>query len=537
MRHRNFRWLSSLLTTLLLIGLLPALGASAAERWQSSGFPSVWIAAGGGLNLKTNKPGQDLVLNGTKLTSKGGILILSGADGIDPYMVVPTTGYATTVNVADVEWKIAVVKLADGGYAQVEFGYGWRGGSGFSKFQVRSWYLASAESATTAPENKPPTAAPTPGGCPVKGDALGQVSKLTLPDDVDPHDLVVTNDCSLWVYTDFNRLLNKVDPATGKVLDTVKTGADFHVALVYNPSTHKLLRVGTDGKVQVHNGDTGIIEKTIIVQGAGYYKSVRPRGAVVDPLTGKSFVYDGTRLWAIDSNLEVTGPIEIAVGQRSMQPGAIVRGGVLFLPSHPLIEGTAAATPVDTATLKVGATVPLLGTADFYYLDGFSMEINLSSRTIYVAGVPADETDPVVRAVRDGKVVQTLPLPNRTWTPELALSPDDQYLVIRDPGGDGAVVTNRDYTSTTVTETYQLFSIGGSVVIAQAADLSTVVEKGTSMAQVMEGWFVTDAGKPTASVYSQDGQHLFITDSVRNTITIYRVRTKPLAPPAEAENK
>lgn len=153
--------------------------------------------------------------------------------------------------------------------------------------------------------------------------------------------------------------------------------------------------------------------------------------------------------------------------------------------------------PVNADTLAPGQPVTLLPAAGINFALGSSLDVHPDG-TFYVA------------AQDEGAGPQ--PFPRRAGPGHA------------EPGSSGTVVTSREYAYTGVTERYQLFSVFGSLVIARSADLATVAASGTKVTEAAPGWFVTDAGKPPAAVFSADGRYLFVSDKVGDKLHIYRIK-------------
>lgn len=580
------RFMVLLLAVTLAAGLFPAGRVSAAVTWTDSGFvgwDSVWLQAGQGLDLATNEPGEDLMLLGETITAENGLALIEGASYVNTTLKPPKSGWVTSMKAEDVEYGVVVVELADGGYAQLKFGFGWRSGFGFSKLEIEDWYLGTVQEETapepepkspetTSPETTtpeppasgsplvsqwstpvlvtptpssreetpvpitpPPATLPTPRPaitpCTFEGGSLGLVKEVQLPDRQDPDEIVLTNDCYAWVYRDWSDSLHKVRLSDGQVVAEAKTSNDFHASLAYNPVNNKIYRATWTPKVEVFDGSTGAAEAPIQMPRRSMWDDHRLMGVVADPATGQVFAYSQTQLWVISPNGTAQGPIDLPEGSGGIpEEGAVVRGTTLWLLSQAWHDSPPLAIPVDTHTLQPGSPITLMS-MEQVSMFGTSLEAHPTNGNLYLAGQDPKAGPFVAVISKEGKVLKQLFLSNFRSTPQLSLSPGGEFLTLRDPGASGTVVVDREYTSTGVWETQQLFSVFGSVLIVRSSDLSTLSETGTELSEPVDGWFTSDAGKPTSAAYSQDGQYLFITDSVRDRVEVYRVRTEPMAVP------
>lgn len=156
------------LLTLLLAALVSTRAYAAAPDWKETGT-SIWIQVDQGLDLATGGPGEDLVLTATRLTARGGLVVVPGASRLDARLVPPADGYSTSIAASAAENRVLVVKTARG-FAQVYVGMGWLGGSGVSSLQIVGWYTAAPPVEQPQPEPLPdpmPTPDPQPVPHPV----------------------------------------------------------------------------------------------------------------------------------------------------------------------------------------------------------------------------------------------------------------------------------------------------------------------------------------------------------------------------------
>lgn len=375
----------------------------------------------------------------------------------------------------------------------------------------------------------PPAPAPAPApdatvaACDLGGTGLGHVRTLTLH-QLDPSQLVMTNDCHAWVYTDFERTLTRIRLTDGHVTAQAATGIEFHGALAYNGANDQLYRVDVGGLVEVFNGTTGAAKPSFRLPKRDWWDQISVRGAVEDPATGQLFIFSSIQLWAVDRNDQVTGPIDIGAGPGGLSGrGAALRGDTLWLLGQPWEQSPAIAVPVNTATLTPGAPLTLTAADRVSYVRGFSMDLHPTTGSFYVTGQDPD-AGPFVAVLKDGQIIKKLFLPHFTGTPYVKLSPDGAYLAIWDPGASGTVITDREYRYDSVRETHQLFSVFGTFVMARSDDLTSLDGIGGEVRQVSPGWFVANAGKPTSVAYSRDGRYLLLTDTVEDQIQIFRIR-------------
>ncbi len=142
--HRTRRIVGVVLALLtLLAGFSPKVGVAGGLAWENAEWVSfsswTWIQAGSGLNLTTGEPGEDLLFDGQTVAAERGILLLND---LDTTLNPPSSGFVTSIETAQVERRVILVRLAGGGFAQVKFGMGWRSGSGYSNLQVDTVLLS-----------------------------------------------------------------------------------------------------------------------------------------------------------------------------------------------------------------------------------------------------------------------------------------------------------------------------------------------------------------------------------------------------------
>ncbi|MFZ5817308.1 MAG: stalk domain-containing protein [Bacillota bacterium] len=391
------------------------------------------------------------------------------------------------------------------------------------------WNAADRSIVLTTGGGAAPAAAPTgttpsaPAvGCAFGGTETGLIQTVALT-GVNPDYMVIANDCTAWIYDSFAVKLFKVRLSDGQVLAEAKTANTFVAAIQYNPVNDRLYRIDREGQVELFDGTTGAAAGTLTLPRANWFDFPHIVGAAVDPQGGQLFILGSDQIWAVDREGEVRGPISVDAGRGGISgSGAVVRGSTLWLLGQPWNGSPGLAIAVDTATLAVSTPIPVLDGESINFALGSALETD-GAGTFYVAAEDR-EAGPFVAVVKEGRLHQKLFLEAFTGTPLLALSPDGEHLVLLNPGASGTVITEREYTYDGVRETHQLFSVFGSLVVLRTDDLTAVVSSGTEIDQAAPGWFVSDAGKPTAALFSPDGRLLFVSDRVSDEILIYRLR-------------
>ncbi len=368
---------------------------------------------------------------------------------------------------------------------------------------------------------EPPNTAVPAAACPYNGAGAGLADTLRL--SFRPAGFLLRPDCTAWVYEKVNDqlqpTLHLLRLSDGSELASIGLPTDFVASLNYNPVNNVVYWMNAGGKVTFYDGSTGTAQGELTVPRAEWWDIPNVTGSVIDPQTGRLFIYQSDGFWVVDAGNRITGPFKVNAGEGGIG-GAVVRGQTLWLLGRPWNNSPAVAVPVRLDTLQAGPAGTLLPAGALNFALGFAMDVQPDTGTFYVSGT--DSTGPFVASVRYGQVLQWVYLKGFLQTPVPTLSPDGQHIALRDPGVSGVAVTDREYSYDSIKETYKLFSVDGSLVIANSTDLGTVTAMGTGLTEVRPDWYVSDAGKPAFAVFSPDSRVLFVGDPVSSTIRIFR---------------
>jgi|GEM_PF-5293729 len=131
------RRLAGWLLMVMLLALVPAV-ASAGGKWERVGQKQ-WLTEG--IDLSTGGSGTDLIFAGDTITSANGMQILSDSDYIDYDLVAPQTGYVKALSTTSAAYNRILVRLADGGYAQVRLGMASASGFIYTGIFLQEWVV------------------------------------------------------------------------------------------------------------------------------------------------------------------------------------------------------------------------------------------------------------------------------------------------------------------------------------------------------------------------------------------------------------
>lgn len=120
MGGRVMQWVGALLVLAVLASHIPGAASSSVE-WTKVG-EKVWLSPGEGIDLRTGGPGDDLIFDGDLIRARHGLQSAGGSRFIDYDLAPPATGYADAIDTSANAYDRIVVRLADGGYAQVTLG-------------------------------------------------------------------------------------------------------------------------------------------------------------------------------------------------------------------------------------------------------------------------------------------------------------------------------------------------------------------------------------------------------------------------------
>lgn len=138
MRKSRVRGLTGWILLVLLLATVSA-PASAAAEWTRVGS-KVWLTAGQGINLATGEAGDDLVFNGDTVSAPHGMQVVNGSGRyVDLTLTPPAKGYVTSLDTGKVSYSRLVVRLADGGLAQVAVGMASISGLVYSGLFLEEW--------------------------------------------------------------------------------------------------------------------------------------------------------------------------------------------------------------------------------------------------------------------------------------------------------------------------------------------------------------------------------------------------------------
>lgn len=142
MHTKGIRRVTGWVLLVMLLGLIPAMAsvAGAAEAWQRVGERR-WLEVGEGINLSTGKTGTDLVMDGDTISAPNGMQVLSDSRYVDYDLVAPTSGYTTSLSTSPSVYSRLVVRLADGGYAQVRLGMASSSGLIYTGLFLEEWVV------------------------------------------------------------------------------------------------------------------------------------------------------------------------------------------------------------------------------------------------------------------------------------------------------------------------------------------------------------------------------------------------------------
>lgn len=367
---------------------------------------------------------------------------------------------------------------------------------------------AGSEATSPPADPKEETAAAEPQAkCGHLSTGTGLVSTLRL--SFTPGALHLKDDCTAWLRGLRDANLHLLRLSDGQRLASIWAPNNQARISAYSAVGDIVFWVTETGSVRLYDGSTGDFIKQVELSRIQWWDIPAPIGALVDPETGRLFVYQSDAFWTVDRTGTAAGPYKADAGPGGVT-AATIQGHTLWLLGRPANEDTpTVAVPVDLQSLKTGAAVTLLepGVADFSL--GVSFAVAPDHRTFYVGA--QDQKGIFVATVRGGRVLQRLDLAEFRLTPLLSLSPDGARLAIRDPG-----------TAYTPLERAALTSVFGNLIVVRTADFATLVAAGGAVADKQKpGWFVSDAGKPTFAVYTADGRLLLVGDSTADTLLLY----------------
>lgn len=139
MRTNGMRRVTGWVLLVMLLALVPTM-AIAAEEWQRVGNKR-WLDRSEGINLATGKAGNDLVFDGDFISAPNGMQVLSESRFVDFDLTPPTSGYTTSLSTSQNVYNRIVVRLGDGGYAQVRLGMASSSGLVYTGLFLEEWVV------------------------------------------------------------------------------------------------------------------------------------------------------------------------------------------------------------------------------------------------------------------------------------------------------------------------------------------------------------------------------------------------------------
>lgn len=122
----------------MLLTFVPTMVHANAE-WQRVG-EKVWLEPGKGINLTTGKAGTDLLFDGESISAPHGVQMVD-ARYIDYDFVAPSSGYTTSLSTSRSVYSRLIVRLGDGGYAQVRLGMASANGFIYTGLFLEEWVV------------------------------------------------------------------------------------------------------------------------------------------------------------------------------------------------------------------------------------------------------------------------------------------------------------------------------------------------------------------------------------------------------------